>query len=277
MRHAVALAVVVTVAGCGAPEEVGAVDESLSEAPPTAAVHLMRDARKKQGSGGNLIDHGGKILSASRTYAIFWGNAAQFPSDARAGLPSLLQGFNGSSYLGIAGQYMRGAAISSAFVQSMSDSSAPPKHSPSTATIVNEACRAIAANGLTPDASALYAVFTSNFPHVNFCAWHDHGTCNGVDIQVAYMPNLAGIAGCDPGNLFSCNSYSQGTRALADAMAHEFMETVTDADLSAWYDQQGQEIGDKCNFTFSSCVSLSTGSWQLQEEWSNSAGGCVQQ
>jgi hypothetical protein len=143
---------------------------------------------------------------------------------------------------------------------------------------VNEACSVIAANGLTPSSNALYVVYTSNFPgHVNYCAWHSFGTCNGTTIQVAYMPNTTGIAGCDPGNLYNCNSYSQGTRSLANVTSHELMEATTDADISAWYDSGGSEIGDKCAWQFSSCVNLSNGNWQLQKEWSNAVSGCVQQ
>ena len=251
------------------------LEQGVSEAPPQAHVRWQ----KKGGGGGSslLVDHGGKVLPTSHTYAIFWGTPSAFPSDATSGLESLLAGFGGSGYLAIANQYLRGGSATSFFVAGYSDPSSPPSHSPKTSTIVGEACSVINANGLTADTDALYVVFTSNFPHVGFCAWHDHGSCNGVDIQVAYLPNTAGVGGCDPGNLFNCNSYSQGTRSIADSLAHEFMETVTDPDISAWYDQNGQEIGDKCNFNYGSCVKLGNGtSWQLQKEWSNAAGGCVQ-
>jgi hypothetical protein len=169
-------------------------------------------------------------------------------------------------------------SVSTAFLGNYVDPSAPPTHAPSTSTIVNEACKIIDGNGLSPDPDAIYFVFTSSFPHhANYCAWHGRGTCNGVAIQVAYMPNITGIPGCDPGNFYGCNTYSQGTRSLANVVSHELMEAITDPRLDAWYDASGSEIGDKCAWRFSSCVSLSTGSWQLQEEWSNAASGCVQQ
>jgi hypothetical protein len=159
--------------------------------------------------------------------------------------------------------------------------SSPPTRSPSTTSIVNEACSVINANGLTADPTAIYFVFTSNYPggHVNYCAWHSSGTCNGQTIQVAYMPNTTGVAGCDPGDLYGCNTYSQGTRSILNVTSHEMMEAITDADPgtnTAWTDSSGSEIGDKCAWTFSSCVNLSTGSWQLQKEWSNAVSGCVQ-
>jgi hypothetical protein len=91
------------------------------------------------------------------------------------------------------------------------------------------------------------------------------------------MPNTTGIAGCDPGDLFRCNSFSQGTRSLANVTSHEYMEAITDPDANAWFDRSGAELGDKCAWQFQRCVQLTNGSWQLQEEWSNAARGCVQQ
>lgn len=259
----------VLLAACG-----GATDPTSIDDPN---VLQPKDARSST-NGGPLVDHGGKVLSSSNTYAIWWGNPSAFPSDAESGLDALFEGLNGSSLLNVSSQYMRGSTSTSTFHTNWTDGSSPPNHAPQTSTIVNEACKVLTANGQQPDTNGIYFVYTSNFPgHTNYCAWHSHGTCNGVDIQVAYMPNTTGIAGCDPGNLYGCNSYSQGTRSLANVTSHEFMEAITDPDLNAWYDGSGSEIGDKCAWKFSSCVTLTTGSWQLQEEWSNSANGCVQQ
>lgn len=47
--------------------------------------------------------------------------------------------------------------------------------------------------------------------------------------------------------------------------------------LDAWYDKNGAEIGDKCNFVYQGCVPLSTGSWQIRSLWSNASNGCAQQ
>jgi hypothetical protein len=103
---------------------------------------------------------------------------------------------------------------------------------------------------------------------------------NGQSIAVAYMPNTTGVTGCDPGNLYNLSG-SEGLRSLANVTSHEFMEAVTDTWPSSstygWIDASGSEIGDKCAWTFQSPVTLSNGSqWQLQEEYSNGAGGCFQ-
>jgi hypothetical protein len=248
--------------------------------PASASVASAHGRAQKGGAHSApapLVYGGGKLLTSSTTYAIWWGPSAGFPSDARSGIETLLGGFGKSSYLAIANQYTQTTA--SQFGVSLFDPSAPPSHSPTTATIVNEVASVLANNGLIPDPNAVYLVYTSNFPHVPFCAWHAAGTISGKTVQVGYLPNTAGVAGCDPGNLFpEANSFSEGTRSLADSTAHEFMESVTDpVPVTGWADKNGQEIGDKCNFVYSTApIVLSNHSkWQIQEEWSNAAGGCV--
>ena len=255
--------------------------------PASASSANGAHLKSPKGDGGNttqplLIDHLGKVLTSSTTYAIWWGPSSGFPSDSQAGITQLLQGFSGSNYLGIANQYMRGGTAGTSFAENLSDSSAPPSHSPSTSTIATEVGHVLTTNGLSPDTNAVYLVYTSNFPHVSFCAWHAAAQVNGVQTQIGYLPNTAGVAGCDPGNDFG-SSVTEGTRSLADSTAHEFMETVTDpVPVTGWADKNGQEIGDKCNFVYDSStpITLSNGSqWQIQKEWSNAAnhgaGGCV--
>ncbi len=225
-------------------------------------------------SGGNLIDHGGPVLTGSHTHAIFWGPTGAWSSDVMPGIDSLFSGFGGSNYLGIAAQYMRGATIGSTYAGSKTDASTPPKKV-NASTLGAEVQRMYGSN---IDPSGIYFVYTSNFPSGgSFCAWHSLTTVNGQNIAVAYMPNTTGVVGCDPGNPYGLTG-SQGLRSLANVTAHEFMESVTDpypAQASyGWIDQSGSEIGDKCAWQFTGPVTLSNGSrWQLQEEWSNDANG----
>ncbi len=242
------------------------------------ASNLPSHAGHNKTSTTNLIDHGGTILPSAKVYYIWWGNSSGWPSDAQTALTDLVDGLNGSSFQSdIFPQYMRNASISTTYATSFSDPGTPPARGPSTSTILNEACKTLTANNQTPDPNAIYVVFTSNFPgHVNYCAWHSWGACNGTTIQVAYMPNTTGVSGCnDP--QFTCNSYTAGTDSIANVLSHELSEAITDADGSAWYDSKGSEIGDKCAWQFQSCVNLTNGNWQLQQEWSNHITGCLQQ
>lgn len=242
---------------------------------PAAAGHGLQMRSSKIGAHrvSNLVDHGGQVQYASDVYVVWWGTQSLWSGDVQGGIASLFQGLNGSHYANTATQYIRGNAVSVTLAGTAVDTSAPPSN-PSAATLAAEAARQFP----TADGHGLYFVFTSNFPSgKNYCAWHSYGTVDGVVDGVAYMPNTTNISGCDPGNLYNLSG-SEGLRSLANVTAHEFMESITDTVLNAWYDSSGSEIGDKCAWQFGSSVTLSNNTvWQLQEEWSNAVTGCVQQ
>ena len=239
--------------------------------------HVRPQHAAKPTGSAPLVDHGGKLLASSTTYAIWWGGSG-FPVDEQTAIPSLLQGFGGSSYLATADQYMRGGNATSAYIQAYPDPSSPPAHGPSVKAIVNEVASVLTANNVTPDPNAIYFVFTSNFPKINYCAWHSAGTIGNVTVQVAYVPNTTGVTGCAPrGGYTADNGLTQGTQSIADSTAHEFMEAVTDpVPGSGWVDKNGEEIADKCETFYGGLVTLNKTKWQLQGEWSNAAGGCVE-
>jgi hypothetical protein len=272
------IAITMSLAGCAAQQpsnEGGVVDEAVSVAAGPSVRAIGQGGQSAASTPSPLTDHGGPVLAASKTYAIYWGPASDFPGDLQAGMAALLTGFNGSSYLGLAREYMRGASVSSQYMGAIADPSTPPSHAPNTAALGSEVCNFFP----NPDPSALYVVFTSNAPNINYCAWHDAVKCNGVTFQVAYIPNQALLPGCSPytRSNMHCNAYSDGTVTSADSVAHEFMEAITDPHIDAWYDQSHAEIADKCNYGYQSCVTLPNGSWQIQSEWSDAIGGCQQQ
>ena len=259
---------------------VAGADDATREVVPMLHQRDAHGSGRGGGGGGNLVDHGGPVLPAAPLYAIWWGTSSAWPADAQPGLTSLLSGFGSSQLLQVATQYMRGATASTTFARSFIDASAPTTK-PSTSAIASEIQKVLNAAGVAPDPSAIYFVFTSNFPRVaNYCAWHSGATVNGVAIAQAYMPNTTGIGGCDPGDLYSANTYSQGTRSIANVTSHELMEAITDktpGNATAWVDGSGSEIGDKCVWQFSNKVLIGSTYWQLQQEWSNAVSGCVQQ
>ena len=254
----------------------GALSAGLSG---VASAHPLKQkgAGGASSSSGNLIDHGGQITPASHTYAIFWGPPSAWSTDVAPGIGSFFSGLNGSSFLGIAQQYMRGASVSSTYAGVSYDTSAPPKRV-SANTLANEVVKL----GLPLDNSNIYFVYTSNFPNGGgFCAWHSYATVSGQNLAVAYMPNTTGVAGCDPGNLYGVSG-SEGLRSLVNVTSHEFMEAITDTWPSSqnygWIDGSGSEIGDKCAWQFNGAVTLANKThWQLQQEWSNAISGCQQQ
>jgi hypothetical protein len=121
-----------------------------------------QDLNRGTTSSKLLIDHGGPVLPSSTSYAIYWGTTTDFPADLQSGMESLLSGFNGSNYLGIAQQYMRGASVATLYGGALVDTSAPPAKPATTANIAAEVCKLFP----SPDPSAVYFVFTSNAPKV---------------------------------------------------------------------------------------------------------------
>lgn len=260
---------------------------------PAGAAGGMSQVGEAHGNGGggnkgsnpNLIDHGGPVLPASHIYYFWWGNQSSWPSDAVTGLSALANGFAASSTTvntfmkDIFPQYMRGSSLSASFAGSYYDSSAPPASNPAVSTMINEACKVIGANGLSTDSSAVYVILTSNFPNgANYCAWHSWGSCNGKTIQVAYVPNTTNVTGCNI-SWGSGITYSAGTNSIGNVLSHEFSETITDPDGTAWFDSKGSEIGDKCAWQFNGYVTNlpGAGTWQLQMEWNNATSACIQQ
>jgi hypothetical protein len=254
-------------------------------------VHLQRgfshSAHGGGGSSGPLMTYrNGGVLTTDKTMAIFWGTEwTTYSGDKITGIDQFFTNFGGTEYAstgdeyydvvkGVGNQYVTSA---STYLGHVIDASAAPARALSTLGAVTEACKI---TGNNPDPSALYLIYTSTGAgHVNYCAWHSWGTCsNGAPIQVAYMPNLDGIAGCDPGD--TVTGHSQGLAALANVTAHETMETITDPRGAGWMDSSGGEDGDKCAWSFPPVTAsnpkgvetFADGStWLLQMEWSNAA------
>jgi uncharacterized membrane protein len=240
--------------------------------------------------------HGGPVLSNSTTYTYWWGNPADFPADAQTGLEQFLAGLNGSSYLSIADQYMLGAKATTRFGGSLYDNSAPPSNTLSDAKATSDFALDIAvhlyqflqANGVKPDPTGIYFIVTSQFsPNPFYCAFHT-ALLSGTNVlfQFAYSPNSTGdFSSCEVEGVahsadpyLAPNNYSAGTHAIVDSAAHEFMETITDPELNAWYaDSNGNEVGDACAYVFQNWVQLTNSTrWKIQEEWSNQVNGCLQ-
>jgi hypothetical protein len=232
--------------------------------------------RQTSGATQDLTDHGGPIIDGPVVYTIYWGDQSQFPADLQQALGDLFQGLGGSGYVNILTQYLP-TVIDPSFGASAIDTSAAPSQDrgPSVSTIVDEACKVIGAGALPLDPNAIYFIATSTFPSkASFCAWHSTGKCAGVTIPVVYLPNLADTSGCRAST--SQNPYSVPSQSMANAAAHEMAESITDPQSSAWYDSYGNEVADKCAWRFASPVILNGVPWELQELWSNSAGGCAQ-
>jgi hypothetical protein len=259
--------------GCGAPAPGDTADttQGLEQQDPPAKLHYAKGGGSHHGgtSSPDMTYGGGSVLTTNKTQAIFWGTSwSTYSGDKISGMDSFFSGFGGSNIEGIAGEYSS-IQNSSTYLGHQLDTSAAPSRALSTSAAIAEACKM---TGNSPDPSAVYFLFTdTGAGHVNYCAWHSWGTCsNGAQVQVAYMPNIDGLAGCDPSD--TSTGHSEGLAALANVTSHELMEAITDPRGTGWTDSSGSEIGDKCAWVFNGLVTLANNTtWKLQMEWSNHA------
>jgi hypothetical protein len=265
------IALVAGMVGVGA----GAASASKPEVQRTHG-HEFTAKGARPGGGGNspnLTNHGGPILASSVVKAIYWGtnwSNSSFYGDKQSGLDSFYNGWTNSKYAGTTTEYAsNGQQVSGAlsYQGHVVDLSAGPSSPPSTAQIVAEVAKEIA----SPVANGYYPVYT-DLPRgrAGYCAWHDTGIANGVQVQVAFFFNLDGDVGCDPQD--SSGNHTQGLAALANVSGHELSEAETDPHLNAWYDRQGYENADKCAWHFHKLSTFSNNSvWKIQGNWSNAA------
>ena len=241
---------------------------------PNGRVHEDAKARPRGGSSPNMTYHGGKIMPQAITETIFWGTSwANYSGDKITGMDTWYQGFNGSDYAKASDEYTgsNGQVTATTSHQGHVIDTSASTGGGNTSTILAEVCKMIP----NPDRSGngYYAVYSdTKRGNAGYCAYHSAGSCNGVPVQFAYFFDLDGDPGCDPQD--TSGLHSQGLAAIANVSGHELSEARTDpASPGAWYDQQGQENGDKCAWTFNvPLVSFSNNvQWKIQGEWSNAA------
>jgi hypothetical protein len=260
-------------------------------------------------TGNGIEYHGGPVMQGPHNvYFIWYGNFSG--NTALTILPDLINGFGGSRYFNtnttygdttgdiantvtLAGQifdnYSQGTALN--------DTNLP-----------NILLLPFNNGRLPVDPNGIYFILTS--PDVTetsgttggfcktFCGFHTFRTfTNGItstDIKAAFVgdpatqcPARPGQAGCSAQAL-SPNG-NEGADAMANVIAHELNETVTDPKINAWFHIDGTgEVGDLCNTssfattfgpTFTSLngaranVVLSGRQYLLQSNWLNSGGG----
>jgi hypothetical protein len=251
-----------------------------------------------------LLYHGGLVdRIGSKTFAIYWQPAGSYMS---AGYESLTQRYfrdvGGSPFYGIASQYSDGGgniANISTVGGAWQDTSPYPSSTLGDADVENELLKAINANGWPVfGTDSEFFLFTASGESVctggecfltSFCAYHnDFAVTDGVqtgNLRYAMMPySGANPSACGGEAAQATPNNDPDADGEINLISHEHLEMVTDPDGTAWYDSSGSgsgEIGDKCAWTFAPLnaqradAMLDGNPYTVQQEWSNSLGGCV--
>ena len=149
---------------------------------------------------------------------------------------------------------------------------------------------AIKAGKLPSDPSGIYLVLTSNDVGKpgflsQYCGWHTFRRIGTVSIKYAFVGDPTGP------NLLVCGAQKvspngdAGADAMVSVIAHEIDEAVTDPELTAWYDDAGEENADRCAWSYGRTftvgrakanVRLGARNYLLQRNWLNAQRGrCV--
>lgn len=258
----------------------GALASDARDVEPTMHVHWARGNENHVNGGNrfnsaNMTYHSGPIMQNTVVEPIFWGTTwPKYTGDKISGMDLWYSGISGTEYARTTDEYTQsnGARVTTSIAYTSGtyavDGTAAPSGAPATSTILAEVCRKIS----NPQTNGYYPVYIDHSRgSAGYCAWHSSGSCGGVTVQFAFFFDLDNDAGCDPAS--SISGQSQGLQALANVSGHELSEARTDAHGNAWYDNRGNENGDKCAWYFGGpFVTFANGSqWKIQGNWSNYA------
>jgi hypothetical protein len=128
----------------------------------------------------------------------------------------------------------------------------------------------------TPSGCFAPVTYPTNPGVWKYCAYHSVFGTLAHPIVYANMPyahsNLASIGGCNGG---ASHPNDAAFDDEGSSMSHEFIESITDPELNAWYDLgTGNEISDICN-QFVDQVTYASHPYVIQQQWSNELAMCL--
>ena len=255
--------------------QVSAVDTNDEPQPDTWGTQAQQELALTATEKKNLVvyQNGEVVTGKVKTRAIFWGKewtTATYAKDKISGINKLLSGIGNSNYAKVVTEYGSRKGSTTADIEhtgSVVDSSEFPTGDLTATQAVVKICDMTSQR---PDASTVYFVYGTKKAKANICATHGWGTCkNGAKVLMAWFPDIDNAA-CTARDNVTGNS--SGLAALANATAHELMESLTDPRRTGWFAANRDEVGDKCAWNFpAQPVALSTGKFKLINIWSNSA------
>ena len=224
-----------------------------------------------------LINHGGPVQTAPRVYVVYW-NWAGDANGEQPYLNQFLSSVGSTFWLSAVSQYGGGSA-GKLLAGTWSDPTPIPAN-PTDAQIQAEAAAAVTHFGTGNSVNVQIVVATPTGHSTagfgtQFCAYH--GTV-AADPNVAYT-NLPYMT--DAGAACGENAVNAGANGTLDGVSivegHELAESITDPLLNAWFDANGLEIGDKCQWVGLMNLNTWPRAFAVQPLWSNNANGCVLQ
>jgi len=288
---------------------------SMAKAQSIVPPHVMPPIQQPGAPGvvpfavGNGIAYNGGpvILGTTNVYYIWYGNWSGDTSTTI--LPDLAAHIGGSAYFNINTNYFENTRAPLFVSNSVHyGGSTTDNYSQGTSLsdyaiqlIVAKATSFLNPHPLPLDSNGVYVVLTSSDVQQSgssgsfcnqYCGWHTYAPPGAIsrgagDIKYAFVGNasLQCPAKCMGQTLSSPNG-NVGADGMANVIAHEVEEAVTDPDLSAWYNVSNGvlvENADICRWLFGTEYYVANGSkanmklgsrdYLIQENWVPNLGG----
>jgi hypothetical protein len=280
-------------------------------------------AKAQAASVRPLEYHGGPVMPSNRNYAIYWAPSGQaaYPAGYATGIDRWFEDLAHDSgglqntdsilaqYGDSSGQH---ALYSSQFGGALFDTTAYPANGCSQAPtcltdaqLRTELTRFVAEQHLPTDLQHEYFLLTppgvescleaaglscsAGTKRAVYCAYHGFISTAGGPLVYANTPYMQGT-NCDTGEEHPNGNPSDAT--LGGGLVHEHSESITDPELTAWYDSKKEEAADKCRThkvatefgeplgkapngaNYNEVVNGDL--YWYQQMWSNEAGECLQ-
>lgn len=282
--------------GTSCQRRAGVFFDDTSVSPPQTKLYVEIDhfstvvITNRNPIGINYTS-GPVMQGVPNVYYIWFGNWGNNP--AQAILLDLVTGLNGSPYMAINTGYSDGTGNVSGNLRFGGSYNLVSNVTSISKADVRSIVSSVITNGQLPnDSNGVYFVLTSsNITIPDFCtkvcAWHSvflHSS--GTVIKYSWVGNAASQCpnACMPQTAKSPNDYPPAD-GMANMVAHELVETLTDPELFAWLDATGNENADKCAWSFGPIsaapngsiynVTLGSRKFLIQQNWDPVKGTCA--
>jgi hypothetical protein len=304
MRTALAIVSALSLAGCSGNEpSVDDTESALTDdlrpdgkGALTAEAHQAKQAMQavlpaaRAAASNGISYHNGPVMTGTvGIYYIWYGNWGS--NSAKTILTNFISSLGGSPYEHINTTYYNSAGThvsGNLSYQGSYSTSAYLGTSLSDAQILKVVSDALSGGHLPYSGNAIYFVLTSKEVTASsgfctqYCGWHDSGSTSKGKVRYAFVGNPDRCPTSCAAQTTGPNG-NAGADGMASIIAHESEEAISDPDLNAWYDSQGEENADKCAWKFGTEKTASNGAkynvtlgghnYLIQENWVNASGG----
>ena len=257
--------------------------------PTRQSIRAGPHLRRRTTTDNGIQYNGGALMTGTvNVYLIWYGT---FVGNYGSVLTQLVQKLGGTPWANILTTYSVGAAHITSSIAYKKSVTVGYTHGTNLQIVdfIGIVTSAVTSGGLPSDTNGVYFVLTASDVTMSgfctsFCGWHDYTTVGSSVLKYSFIGDAS--SQCPDSCIWSPGSTPNGNAGadgMANVLAHELAEAITDPYLDAWYDSVGYENADKCAWQFSGVYDTAGGvqanqrfgsmDYLVQDVWVNLDGG----